>query len=297
MLNRQAAGRRPRSEQSYLAAVWARLRRDRMAILSIVVLALIAVLSLLAPWLSAHLLGHEPTVIDLDHNFAPPGSRHWLGTDEYGRDVLARALHAGRISLGIGLTVASISMTIGVFTGLISGFYGGWIDDVTNAIIQTLLNIPILFLLILLSLLMRPEPPWLAFIIGITGWMGTARLVRGEVFSIRERDYIEAARAVGATNRRIILRHVLPNVSSLIIVIAAFDVAGGIMVESGLSFLGVGVQPPDASWGSMLLHSRTYVTKAPWLVITPGFFIFVTILSIFLLADGLRDALDPWLKG
>jgi peptide/nickel transport system permease protein len=125
---------------------------------------------------------------------------------------------------------------------------------------------------------------------------GTPFYVR-EVFSIRERDYIEAARAVGATNRRIILRHVLPNVSSLIIVIAAFDVAGGIMVESGLSFLGVGVQPPDASWGSMLLHSRAYVTKAPWLVITPGFFIFVTILSIFLLADGLRDALDPWLKG
>jgi peptide/nickel transport system permease protein len=293
---RQAAGSTQprRAPQGYWSASWARLRRDPLAMLSLLTLAIIAALALAAPWLSANVLHTNPDVINLGNIFALPNSQNWLGTDEYGRDILTRAIHAGRVSLSIGLAVAAISMSIGVLIGLVSGYFGGLVDDVTNAIIQTMLNIPMLFLMIMLSLLLRPTPMLLAVIIGVTGWMGTARLVRGEVFSIRERGYIEAARAVGASSRRIIGHHILPNIISLIIVIASFDVAGGILAESGLSFLGVGVQPPTASWGNMLIGTREYITKAAWLVLTPGFFIFVTTLSIILLADGLRDALDPW---
>jgi peptide/nickel transport system permease protein len=295
--SKQLAARSPqhrRAPQSYWSASWARLRRDPLAMLSLLALAVIAALALAAPWLSANVLHTDPDVINLDNIFAPPSSDNWLGTDEYGRDILTRAIHAGRVSLSIGLAVAAISMSIGVFIGLTSGYFGGVVDDVTNAVIQTMLNIPLFFLMVMLSLMFRPEPRWLAFIIGVTGWMGTARLVRGEVFSIRERGYIEAARAVGASSWRIISHHILPNIISLIIVIASFDVAGGILVESGLSYLGVGIQPPTASWGNMLIGTREYITKAAWLVLTPGFFIFVTTLSIILLADGLRDALDPW---
>jgi peptide/nickel transport system permease protein len=280
--------------QTYLAAVWSRLRRDTMAMVSILILAMISLLALSAPWSSAKILHTDPDKIDLNNTLAPPSHVHLLGTDEYGRDTLTRAIYAGRVSMSIGLAVAGISMTIGVFIGLISGYLGGRVDDVTNAIIQTLLNIPTLFLMVMLSLMIRPTPLLLAVIIGATGWMGTARLVRGEVFSIRERGYIEAARSIGASHWRIMLRHTLPNAASLIIVIASFDVAGGILAESGLSFLGVGVQPPTPSWGNMLINTRSYISSAIWLVLTPGFFIFATTLAIILLADGLRDALDPW---
>lgn len=263
---------------------------------ALAVLAVIALASFTSPWINTYVLRQDPNVIDLDRIFESPSAQHWVGTDEFGRDVLARLLSAGRVSLSIGLAVSVISMTLGVFVGLVSGFFGGLVDDISNAVIQTMINIPLIFLLILLSLMFRPDPLTLAMIIGITGWMGTARLVRGEVFSIRERDYVDAARMIGADNLRIMVRHILPNVGSLIIVVAAFDVAGAILVESGLSFLGVGVQPPTATWGNMLINSREYVKNAPWLVAAPGTMIFLTILSIFLLANGLRDALDPWLK-
>lgn len=290
MLTQQLA----RPARSYLSASWAKLRSDWIAMAALGVLVLVGVLAFTSPWINAHVLRQDPNVIDLEYIFAAPSAQHWLGTDELGRDVLARVLVAGRVSLSIGLAVSLISMTLGVFVGLISGFFGGIIDDVSNALIQTLLNIPLLFLLLILSLVFRPSPLALAFIIGITGWMGTARLVRGEVFSIRERDYVEAARMVGATNWRIMTRHVLPNVVSLIIVVAAFAVAGAILAESGLSFLGVGIQPPTATWGNMLINSREYVKNAWWLLAAPGTMIFLTNLGIFLFANGLRDALDPW---
>lgn len=286
-------GRR-RAGQSYWSASWERLRRDRIAMLSLLILAIVGFLALAAPLISSRLLHADPDEINLDNTLSPPNRQNLLGTDEYGRDILSRALHAGRVSLSIGLAVAAISMSVGLFVGLVSGYFGGIVDDVTNAVIQTILNIPLLFLMVMLSLIFRPDPTNLALIIGLTGWMGTARLVRGEVLSIRERGYIEAARAVGASNRRIIAQHILPNIISLVIVISSFDVAGGILAESGLSFLGVGIQPPTASWGNMLINTRSYISQAAWLVLTPGFFIFVTTLSIILLADGLRDALDPW---
>lgn len=228
---------------------------------------------------------------------AERGTCHWMGTDEAGRDVLTRGVYGGRVSLRIGIYVATISMTLGVVMGLISGYYAAtFIDDIINAIIMTLGSIPLLFLLIILARIFTPNAEGLAFLIGIFGWMGLSRLIRGQIFSVREREYILASRAIGNRPWRIMFKHVLPNVSSIVIVSAIFNVAGAIIAEAGLSYLGVGIGPPTASWGNMMQGSLGNFTDAPWLVITPGIFIFLTTLGIFLVGDGLRDALDPWLK-
>lgn len=228
---------------------------------------------------------------------ASPGSCHWMGTDEAGRDVLARGLYGGRISLRIGVYVAAISLTLGVVVGLIAGYYAAtWVDDLINAIIMTLNSIPLLFLLIILSRIFTPGPEGLAFLIGAFGWTGLARLIRGQIFSLRERDFVLASRAVGSSPWRIMTRHVLPNVSSIVIVAAVFNVAGAIIAEAGLSYLGVGIGPPLPSWGNMMQGSLGNFTDAPWLVLAPGLFIFLTTLAIYLIGDGLRDALDPWIR-
>ncbi len=230
---------------------------------------------------------------------AGAGGCHWLGTDDAGRDVLTRGLFGGRISLRIGGMVAAISMTLGVAMGLVSGYYAAtWVDDIVNGVIMTLGSIPLLFLLIILAgtFPVFRTPEGLSFMLGIFGWMGVSRLLRGQIFSIRERDYIHASRATGASIWRIMFRHILPNVASIIIVVAVFDIAGAIIAEAGLSFLGVGIGPPLPSWGNMMSGSLGSFTKAPWLVITPGIFIFLTTLSIYLAGDGLRDAMDPWVK-
>jgi peptide/nickel transport system permease protein len=227
------------------------------------------------------------------------GECHWLGTDDAGRDVLTRGIYGGRISLRIGAYVATVSMTLGVIMGLISGYYAAtWIDDVINAVIQTLGSIPLLFLLIILAgtFPVFRTPEGLAILLGLFGWMGVSRLLRGQLFSIREREFIISSRATGASIWRIMFRHMLPNVSSIIIVIAVFDIASAIIAEAGLSFLGVGIGPPLPSWGNMMNGSLGSFTSAPWLVLTPGIFIFLTTLAIYLIGDGLRDALDPWLK-
>jgi peptide/nickel transport system permease protein len=226
-----------------------------------------------------------------------PGQCHWMGTDQAGRDVFGRGLHGGRISLRIGAYVAGIAMTLGVVAGLVSGYYAAtFVDDIINAVIQTLGSIPLLFLLITLSRIFQPGPEGLAFLIGIFGWMGVSRLIRGQIFSMREREYIAASRAVGASIWRIMFRHLLPNVSSIVIVIGVFNVAGAIIAEAGLSYLGLGIGPPLPSWGNMMQGSLGNFTDAPWLVLAPGLFIFLTTLSIYLIGDGLRDALDPWVK-
>lgn len=225
------------------------------------------------------------------------GQCHWLGTDEAGRDVLTRGIYGGRISLRIGLYVAAVSLSLGVVMGLISGYYAAtFIDDIINAIIMTLSSIPLLFLLIILSRIFSPGPEGLALLIGIFGWMGLSRLIRGQIFSVRERDYIYASRAIGSSSWRIMFQHILPNIASIVIVSAIFNIAGAIIAEAGLSYLGVGIGPPLPSWGNMMNGSLGNFTNAPWLVIAPGIFIFLTTLSIYLIGDGLRDALDPTLK-
>jgi peptide/nickel transport system permease protein len=257
---------------------------------------LISLLALFAPLICASILQVDPNRTDLFNQYARPSPAHLLGTDELGRDVLGRLLYAGRVSLTIGLAIAAVSVLIGLPVGVASGFYGGRFDDVSNAVIQTLSNIPDMFLLILLSVTLRPDPLMLAVIIGALGWMGTARQVRALALSLRERDFVLAARSMGARDAELMARHIFPNLFSVVTVIAGFSMAGGILAESGLSYLGLGVRPPTPSWGNMLNNSLENVSRAPWLVLGPGLMIGLTVLCIFLVADGLRDALDPRLR-
>ena len=286
-----------RPSPGYFELTWRRLRRDRVSMFAIGLFVAICLITVAAPLIAAHILHTDPNAQDLRNNFAPPGPGHWLGTDELGRDNLTRVLYAGQVSLRIGFMVALVALVAGVPFGLIAGFYGGRVDDAINAVIQVLQNIPLLFFLITLSITFRPDPTGLAVIIGLLGWMGTARLVRGQTLSVGRRDYVDAARVLGASDGRILFQHILPNLISVVSVVAGFEIASGILFESGLSYLGLGVQPPTASWGNMLQNSLDYVTRAPWLVAAPGVMIFLTVLAIFLLADGLRDAFDPRMRG
>ncbi|HLH20878.1 MAG TPA: ABC transporter permease [Chloroflexota bacterium] len=296
---RRAAPAEPEARPSpgYLALTWQRLRRDRVSMFAIYLFAAICLITVTAPLVATYVLHTDPNAQDLRNNFAPPAPGRWLGTDELGRDNLTRVLYAGRVSLLIGFMVAVVSLLVGVPAGLVAGFYGGRVDDAINAVIQVLQNIPTLFFLIILSVTFRPDPTMLAVIIGVIGWMGTARLVRGQTLSVGRRDYIDAARVLGASDARLLFQHILPNLISVVSVVAGFEIASGILFESGLSYLGLGVQPPTASWGNMLQNSLDYVTRAPWLVAAPGLMIFLTVLAIFLLADGLRDAFDPRMRG
>ena len=294
--DRVAERARGSAGQGYVAATWHRLRRDHLSMAALVLLVAVILLATLGPWVIQATLGVDPYRQTLSLRQQGPSAAHPFGTDDLGRDVLARTLVAGRVSLTIGVTIALVSLLIGVPVGLASGYYGGRFDDVSNAVIQTLANIPSMFLLVLLSAMLNPDIILLGVIIGLLGWMGTARIIRGMALSVREQDYVLAARALGARDGRILFSHLLPNVFSLVTVIAGFDVASGILAESGLSFVGLGVKPPTASWGSMLSASLENVSRAPWLVVFPGLAICLTTLGIFLLADGLRDALDPRLK-
>jgi peptide/nickel transport system permease protein len=295
---------RKRSSQGFWSSAFSRFFRDPLSVIALVVFIIITVLTVGAPWISSNILKQERDTIDfnlLAQGFQPPVGPgvggHWLGTDELGRDLAVRLLFGGQVSLSVGFLTAVISITIGTTLGLLGGYFGGKIDDGVNAIVQIILNIPSLFLFIILSLLWRPDVLSLSFIIGIVGWVGTARFVRGAVLSIRNRDYIDAARVSGASNGRILLVHVLPNVASLMLVQAGFDVVGAMLAEAGLSFLGFGISVPIPSWGNMLSDSQLYFTSAPWMVYIPAFAIFITILCVYLIADGLRDAFDPRLKG
>jgi len=277
---------------SYWQRAYRHLRRDRVTIFACILLLLVTLLSLAAPLLG-HLLDKDPAMQDLLSRLEKPSRAHWLGTDELGRDILIRLLYAGRISLLIGVLATLTSLVIGVSLGVLGGFYRRWVDDAINGLIQTTVNIPLLFLLILLSVIFSPGVVGLALILGLFSWQGTARQVRAIVLSVSQRDYIDAARVLGSSNGRLMFRHIFPNVISTVLVVAGFDIAGAILAESGLSALGFGVQPPTASWGNMLSKSFQYALKAPWLVVSPGVMIFLTVLSVFLIADGLRDALDP----
>ncbi len=288
---------RPVASRGYWATSFLHFRRDPTSLAALVGFIVIVILSYGSPWIAANLLNTSPTKQDLLNNLTPWFTTgHLLGTDELGRDVLTRVLYAGQISLGFGFAVALFQISIGVALGLVAGYYGGWVDDAINFTLQIIRGIPTLYLLIALSVIFRPEPLELALIFGVLSWTGTCRQIRGLVFSIKQRDYVDAARVLGVPVRRILLRHILPNVSSIILVLAPFDIGGAIIGESGLSFLGLGIQPPTASWGNMLSGALDNITRAPWLIVAPGLFITFTVLCIFLLADGLRDALDPRLN-
>jgi peptide/nickel transport system permease protein len=282
--------------RSFWRDAWFRFTHDYLAVMGGVIFLFLCLLAIAAPWISANVTGYDPNRISLRETYAPPGSVHWFGTDEYGRDYLTRIVWAGQISLSIGFLFAAVSLTIGVVLGLMAGFYGGWIDDLLQAIINIFNAIPFLPLLIIIGSMVKLGWVELALILSMLGWTGASRQVRGLVLSIKQRDYVLAARTIGASDARIMFQHILPNVFSIVLVIVGFDVAGAILTESGLSFLGFGVQPPTATWGNMLSNSLAYTTKAPWLILFPGLTISLTVLSVFLLADGLRDAMDPRLR-
>jgi peptide/nickel transport system permease protein len=281
--------------RSFWGDAWLRFRHDRLALAGSIVFLFLCLVSLAAPLISTYVTGYEPDRINMRENYQPPSAQHWFGTDDYGRDYLTRTVYAGRVSLSIGFLVASISLTIGVALGLMAGYYGGWFDDAMQAGINILTSIPFLPLLVIIGSLVRLSWVQLAILLGVLSWPGACRQVRALVLSLRQRDFVVAAQTVGARDRRILIQHLLPNVFSIVLVIVGFDVVGAILQESALSFLGFGVAPPTATWGNMLSNSLAY-TRYPWLVFFPGLAISLTVLSIFLIADGLRDAMDPRLR-
>jgi peptide/nickel transport system permease protein len=278
----------PAVESSWRAA-GRRFRRHRLAIAGAAVFAALIALSITYPEIS----GQQTRGVALRNVFQPPSARHPFGTDELGRDVLTRLLSAGRVSLTIGLVATSISTTLGSVIGFAAGFNGGLIDTVLTRFIEIFLSIPALAVMFVLAKFLGPGLVSIILVLCLFGWMFTARLVRGEVLRLKHLDFIEAARAIGAHNRRIILAHVLPNVLPPIIVAATIQVGQAILAESTISYFGLGIQPPIASWGNMLQNAQEYMWSTPWLALYPGCAILLTVLSINLLGDGLRDALDP----
>ncbi len=274
-----------------------RVQRDPLTLAAVVLLLAYALLAVGAEVIATQVFATTPTRIDLGSALKPPTAAHWLGTDDFGRDQLVRLLYGARVSLLIGLSAALVNLSVGVALGAIAGFYGGRIDDAVVWLINTLRAVPNLFLLILIGALFRPGPEGLALVIGLISWPGIARVMRGQMLSARERDYVLAAQALGATNPRVIARHLLPNVLPIALIILGQDIGAVILLESALSYLGLGVQPPTASWGNMVTNAQRFFSSAVWLVLAPGFFIWSTVQALYLIADGLRDALDPRLQG
>jgi peptide/nickel transport system permease protein len=268
---------------------WQRLRRNRFAMTGGAVVVLLFILSLLAPWLTPY----HPDAIDAYRVLMPPSLDHWLGTDELGRDVLTRLLFGARISLKVGFVAVGIAVATGTAIGLVAGYYGGWLDSLLMRLVDIMLCFPTFFLILAVIAMLEPSIWYIMIVIGLTGWMGVARLVRAEVLSLREREFVMAARGLGASDLRIIVRHILPNALSPVLVSATLGVAGAILTESALSFLGIGVQPPTPSWGNILTSGKDYIEFAWWLSLFPGLAILVTVLSYNLIGEGIRDALDP----
>lgn len=318
-----------RKPQTYWDMALRSLRRDKLTIIALVFLLVVTLLSAGAGAISST-LNVDPYVTDPSNAFAPPyiwpyiqwltgadpttaptllyesnGIPHWLGTDQLGRDQLSRLLYGGRISLSIAVIAAAIAMFLGVVVGAAAGYFGGIIDDIFMWVLSIFTSIPDIYLLIIINAIFRPSPMILTLYLGLLGWFGTARFMRGNVLKIRSLDYTLSARAVGARDRRIIFQHVIPNSLPVIIVITAIDVGALILTESILSFLGVGVQPPTPSWGNMLYRANDFVflrnpatgqLEAIHLLFWPGILTTLTVLAFYLIGDGLRDALDPMLR-
>ncbi|NLS77371.1 MAG: ABC transporter permease [Chloroflexi bacterium] len=300
-----SGGARQRRPETMARMVWRRFLYHKPAVVSLAALAVLLLAAILAPLLSPH----GPNQIDLDRQLALPSWEHPLGTDHLGRDLLARLLYGGRVSLLIGLLAMAFATSFGTLVGALAGYYGGWVDSLLMRLTDVFLCFPGLFVLIILSLALRQLPiPALrgtalasilaiALVIALLAWMTVAKLVRASFLSLRHQDFVEAARAAGVTNARIIWRHILPNAISPVIIASTFRVATAIITESGLSYLGFGVQPPTPTWGNMLKNAQEHMlqtgTNGPWAAILPGLMIFVTVVAINFVGDGLRDALDP----
>ncbi len=281
---------KPRDE-SFLARAVRRFRKHRLAQFGLVMLMVLGLAAIFAPIISSYTFDGQDSAL-LGQPTAP-NFKHLLGTDQLGRDNFTRILHGARVSLLVGLSSALIATFLGTLIGALAGFYGAWVDSVLMRFTDVVLSIPILPLVIALSGFLRPSLPLLVLIIGGLGWMGTARLVRSQFLSLRNTDYVEASKALGGSNSRIMFRHILPNAIGPIVVSTTLAVGGAIILESALSFFGLGVQPPTPTWGNLLTGSSDFLETAPWLAAFPGLFILITVLSVNFLGDGLRDALDP----
>jgi peptide/nickel transport system permease protein len=274
------------------AEFWKRFLRNKMAVGGGIIVLLLFVVSLLAPWLSPH----DPLAIDLKIILAPPSFQHWCGTDQLGRDVLSRMIWGAGISLKVGFVATGIAAIIGALLGALAGYYGGWWDAIIMRFVDMMLCFPTFFLILAVIAFLDPSIWNIMIIIGITGWMSITRLVRADFLSLKERDFVTAARVLGASDVRIIFRHILPNAMTSILVAATLGVAGAILTESALSFLGIGVQPPTPSWGNILTAGKDNIDIAWWLSLYPGLAILITVLGYNLLGEGIRDALDPRLR-
>jgi len=278
--------------------VWKRFTKHRGAIAGAVIFGILAVICILAP-----LSPYDPEKSNLPEKFQAPSTSHWLGTDALGRDLFTRIIYGGRISLSVGGIAVAISLLIGVPIGALAGYYGGTLDSILMRLTDAFLSLPAFLVLILLAAILREvDIPFfqrsnvftISFVIGILSWMTFARLVRAAFLTLRELDYVSAARALGSSDRRIILRHILPNGIGVVIVEATLQLGYAIIEESGLSFLGFGIQPPTPSWGNLISAAQDHFIKYPWLAVFPGLMIFLSIISVNYIGDGLRDAFDPY---
>ena len=285
-----SSGREPGTRRTW----WDRLRDDRLAMFGLVVVTGLAAVAVLAPLFAPY----DPIAQgDLTTEaYLAPSWEHWLGTDQFGRDMLSRIIYGARISLTIGFVAVALAIVVGSVLGAVAGYLGGAIDAVIMRFTDMVMAFPRLVLLILIIAVFQPSVTLIILVLGLTQWPGTARLVRGEVLSLREQEYVEAARALGFGRARIILRHLLPNVMAPVIVAATLGIGNTIVLEAGLSFLGMGVQPPTPSWGTLVADGRQNLIGAWWVATFPGLAIVLTVLAFNLVGDGLRDALDPRLK-
>lgn len=291
------AGLPHRADDHLARVILRRFLKHRLAVLALLALGMVVLLAAGATW-----SGYAPTQQEPANPFQAPSTAHWFGTDELGRDIFTRILYGGRVSLAVGLFSTLLTVTLGVLVGALSGYYGGWLDNLLMRITDAFLTFPTIFVLILLGAALRDQPlQWLKnsvlmviVIIAALSWMWPARLIRSLFIVLRERDFIAATRSLGGNNARIIFRHILPNCIGPILVSGTLQMASAIITESGLSYLGFGVQPPTPTWGSILSTAQTHVFRAPWLAIYPGVMIFITVMAINYIGDGLRDAFDPY---
>ncbi|MBN2298620.1 MAG: ABC transporter permease [Deltaproteobacteria bacterium] len=270
-----------------------RILRDKLAVVGLIIVLSFFMLSLLTPYIAPY----DPNVIDVENILEPPSSEHLFGTDDLGRDVFTRMLYGAGISLKVGFVAVGIAVLIGVILGAVAGYYGGWIDIIVMRFVDIMLCFPSFFLILAVIAFMEPSIFNIMAVIGLTSWMGITRLVRAEFLTLKERDFVLAEKAMGAGSPRIIFIHILPNAMAPVLVAATLGIASAVLVESALSFLGIGVQPPTPSWGNILTQGQSVLGIAWWLSFFPGMAILVTVLGYNLLGEGIRDAIDPRLKG
>jgi peptide/nickel transport system permease protein len=267
-----------------------------LAVAALAIACLLVLLAIGAPAIARYVTHASPTDQSLLHNFEPASRKHWLGTDEYGRDVFIRLVYGGRVSLGVTALATLVTVVVGTLVGTVAAYYGGWVDQTLMRFVDVMLSIPALWLLVLVGALIAVGPAELAVLIALLTWYRLARLVRAEVLSVRQREFVEAARVLGASGWSIIVRHILPNIAHIVIVSATAAVPGYLLAEAGLSYLGLGIRPPTPSWGNMLNGSTQYLYKSPGLIFYPGLAITLTVLVVSIVGNALRDALDPRLN-